>query len=120
MSLLGNILWLILGGLLSAIGWFLAGVICCITIIGIPVGIQCMKLAALVLSPFGKTVDYGSVSSGSVLLNIIWMLFCGWELAVSSFVLGVLCCITIIGIPFGLQHFKFAMLALMPFGTEIR
>ncbi len=120
MNVLGNILWLVFGGFFSAVGWFLAGIFCCITIIGIPVGVQCLKFATLVLSPFGKRVDYGSVSSGSVLLNIIWLLFCGWELAVSSVVFGVICCITIIGIPFGLQHFKFAMLALMPFGTEIR
>lgn len=119
-QVLGNVLWVILGGLLSAIGWLLAGCICCITVIGIPVGLQCFKFAKLVLCPFGKTIYYGNMGSGSVLLNVVWVLFCGIELALASVVMGIACCVTIIGIPFGIQHFKFAMLALTPFGAEIR
>lgn len=119
-QVLGNVLWVILGGLISAIGWFLAGCICCITVIGIPVGMQCFKFAKLVLCPFGKKIYYGNMGSGSVLLNVVWVLFCGVELALASVVMGIACCVTIIGIPFGIQHFKFAMLALTPFGAEIR
>lgn len=120
MSILGNILWLIFGGILAAFAWFLAGVICCITIIGIPIGLQCFKFAKMVLMPFGAKIEYGTMSSGSLILNVIWILLCGIELALHSLLLGVICCITIVGIPFGLQHFKFAMLALLPFGAEIR
>lgn len=119
-QVLGNVVWLIMGGLLSAVGWFLAGCICCITIIGIPVGKQCFKFAKMVLCPFGKVIDYGKMGSGSIVLNVIWVLLCGIELAVSSVVMGAACCATIIGIPFGLQHFKFAALALTPFGARIR
>lgn len=119
-QVLGNVLWVILGGLLSAIGWFLAGCICCITVIGIPVGMQCFKFAKLVLCPFGKKIYYGNMGSGSVLLNVVWVLLCGVELALASVLMGIACCMTIIGIPFGIQHFKFAMLALTPFGAEIR
>lgn len=119
-QVLGNILWVIFGGLFSAIGWLLAGGICCITIIGIPIGMQCFKFAKLVLCPFGKKIDYGNMGSGSVLLNVVWILLCGIELATASAVMGIACCLTIIGIPFGLQHFKLALLALTPFGAEIR
>ncbi|MBC3889342.1 YccF domain-containing protein [Acetobacterium paludosum] len=119
MKVLGNILWVILGGLIMALGWILAGVICCITIIGIPLGIQAFKMAQLVFWPFGKTVDYSKMGTGSVLLNILWLLIFGWGLALGSAILGLVYCITIIGIPFGLQWFKFAKLALLPFGAEI-
>jgi len=119
-SILGNILWLIFGGIFSAIGWFLAGIICCITIIGIPIGLQCFKFAKMVIWPFGTQIDYGNLNSGSIILNVIWILFCGVELAISSLTMGAICCLTIIGIPFGIQHFKFAGLALLPFGAQIR
>ncbi|KAF5081142.1 Inner membrane protein YccF [anaerobic digester metagenome] len=120
MSILGNILWLIFGGLLTAIGWFLAGIICCITIIGIPIGLQCFKFAEMVIWPFGTEIHYGNLNSGSIILNVIWILLCGLELAMGSVALGIACCVTIIGIPFGIQHFKFAVLALMPFGAQMR
>ena len=119
-NLLMNILWLIFGGLLSALGWLLAGVLCCITVIGIPVGLQCFKFAKLVVTPFGKKVYFGNMSSGSVVLNVIWILLGGLALCIGFIVMGIGSCLTIIGIPFGLQHFKFAGLALMPFGAEIR
>ena len=91
----------------------ISGCVCCITIIGIPVGLQCFKFAKLALCPFGRIIYYGNMSSGSVLLNVLWILLCGIELAVASAMMGIICCLTIIGIPFGLQHFKFAALALM-------
>ena len=119
-NLMMNILWLIFGGLLSALGWLLAGVLCCITVIGIPVGLQCFKFAKLVVTPFGKKVYFGNMSSGYVVMNVIWILLGGLALCIGSIVMGIGSCLTIIGIPFGLQHFKFAGLALMPFGAEIR
>lgn len=118
MGCLGNLLWFIFGGWLCSLSWFLTGCIWCITIVGIPVGVQCFKFAGLCLFPFGKEVVYGG-GAGSLLLNILWLLISGIPLAVESAVLGVLLCITIIGIPFGLQQFKIAKLALMPFGAVV-
>lgn len=118
MSFLGNLIWLLFGGLLSAIGWWLSGLIWCITIIGIPVGLQCFILSALSLCPFGKDVVYDN-STVSFLINVIWFLVSGWELALGNLVLGCLLCITIIGIPFGMQFFKIAKLSLAPFGANI-
>lgn len=118
MKTLGNILWFVLVGLILGIHWFLVGALWCITIIGIPVGIQCFKFSGLAFCPFGKDIIYSS-STGSVLLNILWIIFGGVGLAVTSMVIGVALCITIIGIPFGKQCFKFAKLSLMPFGAEV-
>ncbi|MCI8484226.1 MAG: YccF domain-containing protein [Lachnospiraceae bacterium] len=118
MNCLGNILWLIFGGLLSGLSWVLAGCLWCITIVGIPVGVQCFKFASLSLCPFGKEVRYGG-GAVSTLVNIIWLLISGIPMAVEFALLGCLLCITLIGIPFGLQMFKLAKLALMPFGAVI-
>ena len=118
MGCLGNAIWFIFGGFLSGLSWLLAGALWCITIIGIPVGLQCFKLAGLCFFPFGKEVKYGG-GAGSLLLNILWLIFSGLVLAIESFSIGILFCITIIGIPLGLQHFKIAKLALMPFGATI-
>lgn len=119
MGCLGNIIWFICGGFISGLSWLLAGVLWCITIVGIPVGIQCFKLAELSFFPFGKEVRYGG-GVGSFLLNLIWLLTTGILLALESTIFGVILCITIVGIPFGLQHFKIAKLALMPFGAYIK
>lgn len=118
MQLLGNIIWFIFGGLWGAISWFVTGCLWCITIIGIPVGLQCFKIAGLSLWPFGKQVVYGT-SSMSFLVNIIWLILSGWVLALGHLISGILLCITIIGIPFGKQSFKLAQLALMPFGARV-
>lgn len=118
MGCLGNVLWFLLGGWLSGLEWCLAGVFWCITIVGIPIGMQCFKFAALSFFPFGKEIRYGG-GAGSLLLNIIWIIVSGLPLAITSAVIGVFLCITIVGIPFGLQHFKLAKLALMPFGSEV-
>ncbi|MDQ2088079.1 YccF domain-containing protein [Herbivorax sp. ANBcel31] len=120
MGCLGNIIWFIFGGLISALIWMLAGLIMCITIIGIPFGIQCFKIAVLVLWPFGKEIKSGNFGVGGLLLNIIWIIFLGWELAIMHLIIGGFFCITIIGIPFGIQHFKLAKLGLVPFGADIR
>jgi uncharacterized membrane protein YccF (DUF307 family) len=118
MRILGNILWIVFGGLLSTLGWLLAGCLWCVTIIGIPIGLQCFKLASLSLNPFGKEVSYegGAVS---FLLNVVWFLLSGLELATVNFLFGLLLCITIVGIPFGKQFFKIAGLALHPFGAVV-
>jgi len=118
MKTLGNILWVIFGGFLNSIAWILSGIILCITIVGIPAGMQCFKIAEFVFWPFGREIQYGG-KAVSFILNVLWIIFFGWELAVSSFVCGIIFCITIIGIPFGLQYFKLAKLALMPFGSTI-
>ena len=115
MGCLGNLLWFIFGGFISGLSWTLTGCLWCITIIGIPVGMQCFKFAALSFFPFGKEVRYGG-GAGSFLLNLI---VSGLPLAIESALIGVVLCITVIGIPFGLQQFKLAKLALMPFGSEV-
>ena len=118
MNLIGNLIWIICGGLFSAIGWWLAGILWCITIVGIPVSLQCFKMSSLSLNPFGKEVidEGGAVSC---LLNIIWFFVSGLELAIGNFIIGCILCVTIIGIPFGMQFFKIARLALFPFGARI-
>ena len=118
MNFLGNLIWIIFGGLLSAIGWWIAGILWCITIIGIPVGLQCFKLSSISLNPFGKDIKYDG-GAGSFILNIIWIIVSGLELAIGNFVVGLIFCVTIIGIPFGLQFFKIARLSLAPFGAEV-
>lgn len=113
-----NILWIIFGGLVLAIFWALVGCVLCLTIIGIPFGIQCFKFANLMLFPFGREVVYGD-STISLLLNILWIVVFGLNLALWSVIIGILWCLTIVGIPIGLQAFKFAKLSLLPFGARI-
>lgn len=119
MGCLGNVLWFIFGGFASGLSWFLAGLLWCITIIGIPIGVQCFKFASLSFFPFGKEVEYGG-GTVSLLVNIIWLIVTGIPLAVEQAVIGCLLCITVIGIPFGVQEFKLAKLALMPFGSTVK
>lgn len=119
MGCLGNLLWIIFGGLIAALEWFICGLLCCLTLIGIPFGLQCFKIAGLVLAPFGKEVSIGNFGAGGLLGNILWLVFLGWELALSHLIIGGLLSVTIIGIPFGMQHFKLAKLALMPFGARV-
>ncbi len=121
MNTLGNILWLIFGGLLIAIAYFLSGVVLLITIIGIPFGLQLFKIGSFALLPFGyKTVPKEKQSGClSVIFNILWLLTGGISLALTHAVLALLFVITIIGIPFAAQHLKLAGLALTPFGFEI-
>ena len=121
MNLLGNIIWLLFGGLFAAIGYFFGGILLCITIVGIPWGLQCFKLAVLVLMPFGKKVIRDSTNSGclSVLCNIIWILSGGLYTAIIHIVMGVFLYITIIGIPWGKQHFKLVEISLAPFGRRV-
>jgi len=118
MSCLGNVLWMIFCGIILSICWAITGLLWCITIVGIPVGVQCFKLAGLSLAPFGRQVNYGG-GPVSFLLNLLWIIFGGFELAIISAMIGCVLCVTIIGIPFGTQCFKLAKLALMPFGTTV-
>lgn len=119
MSMIGNILWFLFGGLIGGLAWVLAGCLWCITIIGIPVGLQCFKFASLAFFPFGKEVVYGG-GGFSFLVNLIWIIFFGLEMAIGYCILGCLWCITILGIPIGRkQCFKMAKLSLMPFGASV-
>lgn len=119
MGCLGNVIWFLVCGLWEGLSWVLAGILWSITIIGIPIGRQCFKLASLTFFPFGKEIEYGG-GSMSVIANVFWLIFSGIPLACLAVFNGVLLCITIIGIPFGLQCFKIAKLSLMPFGATIR
>ncbi len=118
MRVLLNILWFIFGGFIVALSWLLSGVLCCITVVGIPLGLQCFKFAKLAVAPFGKDIRYGG-GNVKLIANVLWIVLLGWEMALSEVILGVGLCCTIIGIPLGLQSFKFAKLALMPFGADI-
>jgi len=118
-KILGNILWFIFGGFWSALIFFIIGLLWCVTIIGIPVGLQAFKAAKLTLAPFGKEVVYGG-GAGKLLLNILWIILGGLVCAINCVIWGLLMFVTIIGIPFGIQYFKLAKLALMPFGATIQ
>ncbi len=118
MKFLGNVLWFLCGGALAGLSWWLAGVLWCVTIVGIPVGVQCFKFAGMSFFPFGRDIVYGG-GAFSLLVNVIWLLVSGIPLALEHLVLGGLLCVSIIGIPFGMQHFKLAKLALMPFGARV-
>jgi uncharacterized membrane protein YccF (DUF307 family) len=119
MNIIGNIIWLLFGGIVASIVWALAGTILCITIIGIPFGLQCFKISGFVLWPFGKSIEVGDFGAGGLIFNIIWLIVFGWEFAITHLIIGAIFCITIVGIPFGIQHFKFAKLGLIPFGAKI-
>jgi uncharacterized membrane protein YccF (DUF307 family) len=121
LNLIGNLVWLVFGGLISAIGYFIGGLVLCCTIIGIPFGIQCFKLGEFMIWPFGRKVVYNNSGGGCLqtFANVIWLIFGGVWIAVSHFVFGILLCITIIGIPFGRKHFQMIELSLMPFGKKI-
>ena len=121
MKFIGNILWMVLGGFIISLIYVLVGIIFCISIIGIPFGMQLFKMAGLALWPFGHDVTPGANDGGclSLIMNVIWIVLGGIEIALMHVTLGIGFCITIVGIPFGLQHFKMALLALVPFGKEI-
>ena len=119
MRILGNILWIICGGFISWLAWIVAGCVWCLTIIGIPMGLQCFKLASISLNPFGKEVESDG-GSFSFLMNLVWFLVSGIEMATLNFIIGCILCITIVGIPFGKQFFKIAKVSLMPFGTTVQ
>lgn len=122
MNLIGNIVFFIFGGFIIFFGYVLGGIVLCLTIIGIPLGFQCFKLAGGVLAPFGREVYEVDPpgSTLSIILNIIWIILPGLELAIMHLVLAALFALTIVGIPLARQHIKLLPLALLPFGRKIR
>lgn len=122
MSLLGNIIWLIFGGLIAGLGWIISGLLISLTIVGIPFGFQAIKIGVATLAPFGKDIREGENANSPlrVVFNVIWLIFFGWELALAHLAAAAACAITIIGIPFALQHIKLIPLALVPFGRDLR
>ena len=121
MSIFMNILWLLLGGIFTAVEYIASSLAMMITIIGIPFGLQTLKLGLLALCPFGKRIETTPEAGGclSIIMNIIWILIGGIWISLTHLLFGIVLCITIIGIPFGRQHFKLAGLALSPFGKHI-
>ncbi|MCF0177473.1 MAG: YccF domain-containing protein [Bacteroidales bacterium] len=121
MSFIGNILWLVLGGLLIGLAYIVVGLLFCLTIIGIPFGVQLMKIGLYTFCPFGREVEFvpNPPSMLNVILNVLWVVLGWFEIAVAHLVVGIILCITIIGIPFGLQHFKIMKLSFIPFGQKI-
>lgn len=121
MNSIGNLLWLIFGGFFAALGYFFGGLILCFTIIGIPFGLQCFKIGSFVLMPFGKKAISKPSSGGclSLLFNIIWIITGGLYTAIAHLISAAFLCITIIGIPFALQHLKLIEITLAPFGKEV-
>ena len=122
MSLLGNIIWFVFGGLLLGLAYIFFGLLYCITIVGIPFGYQLMKIGFYAMHPFGKSPTFDPVPMGclSLVFNILWIIFGGIELAIAHLIVGTVFCVTIIGIPFGMQHFKLAKLAILPFGQTLK
>lgn len=122
MNSIGNIFWLLLGGIVIAIIYYVVGLLMCITLIGIPFGVQLFKLGTYSLWPFGHELVDGPNEPGciSVFMNLIWILCGWWEIAILHLLCGLIFCISIVGIPFGLQHFKMAVGSIFPFGKEIR
>lgn len=121
MNILLNIIWVIFGGLMIAIEYAVSSVLMMLTIVGIPFGLQTMKLALVALWPFGTSVSNDSWPSGCLagVMNVIWWLLGGIVIALTHLGWGVVFCLTVVGIPFGLQHFKLMRLALLPFGKSV-
>lgn len=122
MSVIGNLLWAVLGGgILIAIGYAIGGLVLCLTIVGIPFGVQLFKLAGLALSPFGRRVDSTGAGSGllPIVMNVLWWVFGGIEVAVLHLVFALLMAVTVVGIPFARQHMKLLQVALLPFGARV-
>ena len=120
MSTIGNIIWILTGGIIGAILWCAAGLLLCVTVVGIPFGIQCFKIASLQLAPFGRGIegDPGGAVMGA-LGNIVWVILFGWVLAVAHVAMGLMFAVTIIGLPFAVQSFKLAGLSFAPFGKRV-
>jgi uncharacterized membrane protein YccF (DUF307 family) len=122
MDLLGNLIWLIFGGLLTGLGYIIGGAALCLTIVGIPFGIQSIKLGIANFMPFGKHIVTHELTNSPlrVLFNIIWLILFGWEIALLHLLHALILAITIIGIPFATQHLKLIPLAAFPFGRDLR
>ncbi|MFD7155077.1 YccF domain-containing protein [Kribbella sp. NPDC059898] len=120
MKTLLNLIWLVLAGFWLAVGYALAGIICCVLIVTIPFGIAAFRIAGYTLWPFGRTVvDKPTAGAGALLGNLIWIVFAGWWLALGHLTTGIALCLTIIGIPLGVANFKLIPVSLLPLGKEI-
>jgi len=122
MSLLGNIIWLIFGGLIAGLGYIFGGLVMCLTIVGIPFGIQSIKLGVATLAPFGKKIVENPNANGplEIVLNLLWLILFGWEIALAHLASAGILAITVIGIPFALQHVKLIPIALLPLGRSLQ
>lgn len=122
MSLLGNLIWLLFGGLLSGLAYMAVGILLCLTIIGAPFGVQAFKIGVATLAPFGKRVVElpHANSTARIVFNLLWLVFVGWEIAVAHLVWAGVLALTIVGLPFAIQHIKLIPLALLPFGRDLR
>ena len=122
MNFIGNIIWLVFGGFIAGMGYIIGGLLVCLTIIGIPFGLQAIKLGIATMTPFGKefiATDKAATLS-RVVFNILWAVLFGWEIAIAHLVHGLILAITIVGLPFARQHFKLIPIAVAPFGREIQ
>ncbi|MER7247411.1 YccF domain-containing protein [Kribbella sp. NPDC000426] len=120
MKTLLNLIWLVLAGFWLAVGYAVAGIICCVLIVTIPFGIASFRIAGYTLWPFGRTVvDKPGAGAGALLGNIIWIIFAGWWLALGHLTTGIALCLTVIGIPLGIANFKLIPVSLLPLGKEI-
>ncbi|OAB60525.1 hypothetical protein AY599_15200 [Leptolyngbya valderiana BDU 20041] len=122
MSLLGNIIWLIFGGFLSGLGYIIGGLALCVTIVGIPFGLQTIKLGFATMTPFGKEIieDKSANSTLTIIFNIVWIVLFGWEIAISHLTHAAILAITIVGLPFAKQHIKLIPMSLFPFGRSLK
>jgi uncharacterized membrane protein YccF (DUF307 family) len=122
MSLLGNLLWLIFGGFLSGLGYILSGLLLCLTVVGIPFGLMSIRIGLATFAPFGKQVVERPHANSTlrIVFNIIWLVLFGWEIALAHLAAALLLFVTMIGIPFAIQHIKLIPLALLPFGRDLR
>ena len=121
MTLLGNLIWLVFGGFTAAVGTILGGLALCLTIVGIPFGLQTIKIGLAMFLPFGKevVVDPGADSTLNTILNVVWIVLWGWALALNHLVFAALLALTIVGIPFAKQHLKLMWVSLLPFGRRL-
>jgi uncharacterized membrane protein YccF (DUF307 family) len=122
MSLLGNIIWLIFGGFLTGLGYILGGLLLCLTIVGIPFGTRAINLGITTMTPFGKEVVADDKPQGllALIFNVLWIVFLGWEIAIAHLVSAGVLAITIIGIPFAIQHLKLIPVAFLPFMYRLK
>lgn len=122
MNIIGNLIWLIFGGLIAGLGYIFGGLLLCLTIIGFPFGVQSIKLGLATLAPFGKEVIVNERAEGflALLFDLIWILLFGWEIAIAHLTAALILAITIVGLPFAQQHLKLVPVALLPFQRELR
>lgn len=120
MNFFGNVMWFIFGGFFAGLGYFIGGTVLCLTIVGIPFGLQAYKIGVATLTPFGEEIVLKprAQNPANTIFNLIWLVLFGWEIAVAHLINGLILTVTIIGTPFGKQHFKLIPLALFPFGRE--